>query len=76
VWLFIVAPLVGAVLAVLVVSAIAAPRVVDEVSAESGPLPVDRTGAELPPETAPAPRGPSRRQRTEASGQGDRRPFR
>jgi len=70
VWLFIVAPLVGAVLAVVVVAAIGAPRVVDEVSAEAGELPVDRTGAELPPETAPTPRASSGRQRTEAPGQG------
>jgi aquaporin Z len=48
VWLFIVAPLAGAILAALVAPLITAPRVREE-AAEAAGLPVDDTGVQLPP---------------------------
>jgi aquaporin Z len=48
VWLFIVAPLAGAILAALVAPLITAPRVREE-AAEAAGLPVDETGVQLPP---------------------------
>ncbi len=57
-WLFVVAPLVGAALAVLVVRAISVPLVATD---ETGAL-IDQTGAQLPEETAP--RGGKRRGRS------------
>ncbi|NEK60423.1 aquaporin [Geodermatophilus sabuli] len=54
VWLFLVAPLVGAVLAVLVARVLAVPLVSEQ--AATGPLPADRTGAELPADAVPTSR--------------------
>jgi aquaporin Z len=64
VWLFIVAPLVGAALAVAFSRMVPLPAAVEE----AGPLPADRTGADLPPESAPAPRSPSGAERAEHRG--------
>jgi aquaporin Z len=67
VWLFIVAPLVGAVLAVGVARLLATPTMTEERAGEAGALPVDRTGVELPPElgpdATPAPRHPGTSER-------------
>ena len=54
VWLFLVAPLVGAVLAVGVVRSLSTPLLTEEAArAAEGVEPVDRTGAQLPPEEQP-----------------------
>jgi aquaporin Z len=58
-WLFVVAPLVGAALAFLVVRAISVPLAATD---ETGAL-IDQTGAQLPEETSPA-RGRRRGSRT------------
>lgn len=52
VWLFIVAPLIGAALAYAVVRVLSTPLVTEEAvrEAEAAGVSVDRTGAELPPE--------------------------
>jgi aquaporin Z len=52
VWLFIVAPLIGAALAYAAVRALSTPLVTEEAvrEAEAGGVPGDRTGAQLPPE--------------------------
>src|SRR5215212_4427365 len=56
VWLFIVAPLIGAALAYAAVRAVSTPLVTDEAAREAtaGTADVDRTGAELPAEEQPA----------------------
>jgi aquaporin Z len=64
VWLFILAPLVGAVLAVLAARALTVPLAPEEAVTDTGAR-VDRTGVELPPETAPEPRAPSGAERAE-----------
>jgi aquaporin Z len=55
VWLFLLAPLVGAVLAVLVVGLLSTPLVTEEAVREAAGrgVEVDRTGAQLPPEGQP-----------------------
>jgi aquaporin Z len=57
VWLFLLAPLVGAVLAVAVVRSLSTPLVseqaVREAEATTAGVAVDRTGAQLPPEEQP-----------------------
>ncbi|MGY1633643.1 MIP/aquaporin family protein [Geodermatophilus sp. SYSU D01186] len=63
VWLFVLAPLVGAVLAVLVARVLTVPLAA-EAEPETGAL-VDRTGVELPPGAAPTPREPSGAQQAE-----------
>ncbi|MGK5111201.1 aquaporin [Geodermatophilus sp. CPCC 205506] len=62
VWLFLVAPLVGAAVAVLVARALTVPLVPEE-ALTTGAAPVDRTGAELPADT-PTPREPAGREVT------------
>jgi aquaporin Z len=64
VWLFIVAPLLGAVLAVLVARALTVPLAPEEAEPDTGAR-VDRTGVELPPESAPPPRSPAGAERAE-----------
>jgi aquaporin Z len=68
VWLFIVAPLVGAAIAVFVARVLAVPAVPEAAIAEAGGRPVDRTGVDLPPElepgAAPAPRREQARDRS------------
>ena len=54
VWLFILAPLVGAALAVFVVRALTVPLVTEEAArAAEAPTTGDRTGAELPADELP-----------------------
>ena len=57
VWLFLLAPLVGAVLAVVVVRALSTPLVTEEAVRETpattGPDMVDRTGVQLPADEQP-----------------------
>jgi aquaporin Z len=57
VWLFLLAPLVGAVLAVLVVRLLSTPLVTEEAVREAevagGRVAVDQTGAQVPPEGQP-----------------------
>ncbi|MGY1823460.1 MIP/aquaporin family protein [Geodermatophilus sp. SYSU D00079] len=64
VWLFVVAPLVGAVLAVLAARAFTVPLAPEEAGTEEGAA-VDRTGVELPAETASSTRTPSGSERSE-----------
>ena len=52
VWLFIAAPLVGAIVAALVAPLITPPRVREAETAEAAGLPIDQTGVQLPADVA------------------------
>src|SRR3954463_3593961 len=77
VWLFILAPLVGAAIAYAAVRAIGTPLVSEEAALEAeaatGGASVDRTGAELPAEDVQIPAPAASRDDTDARTTGDRR---
>lgn len=74
VWLFILAPLVGAAIAVLVVRAISAPALTVEQAGAAGEL--DETGVQLPEEEQPGTELPRARSSVEAGTEAGRRQHR